>query len=104
MFSSASGLLGTNNGEPSDDWLSPNGKNRTKASDFVNSWLMRGDEECQVKREVEICPYKPDNRCKELFENKTSPLSKCFSKVGCLLCRHFSPSLSVLTTDVKCKP
>ena len=83
MFSSATGLLGTNNGEPSDDWLSPNGKNRTKVSDFVNSWLVRGDEECQVKREVEICPYEPDNRCKELFENETSPLSKCFSKVRC---------------------
>lgn len=100
MFSSTTGLLGTNNGEPSDDWLSPNGKNRTKVSDFVNSWLVRGDEECQVKREVEICPYEPDNRCKELFENETSPLNKCFSKVRCLLFRHYTPSSSTLTTEM----
>ena len=78
----ALGLLGTNNGEPSDDWLSPTGKNRTRVSDFVNSWLVRGD--CKVERESEVPCNRAElqgKRCDELFLKKTSPLSKCFSKV-----------------------
>ncbi|XP_068740726.1 uncharacterized protein [Montipora capricornis] len=77
------GLLGTNNGEPSDDWLSPSGKNRTRVDDFVNSWLLRGDEDCKVAPEFETCErFVLENRCKELFENETSPLSKCFAMVN----------------------
>lgn len=80
-----SGILGTNNGEPSDDWISPNGKNRTQVSDFVSSWHVGGD--CNVKPGIEVkqIPCNRDEsaikRCSKLFLNKSSPLSKCFSEV-----------------------
>ena len=77
------GILGTNNGEPIDDWLSPSGKNRTEVTDFVNSWLVRRGKECKVEHDVEVqVPCERDTkRCDELFVNESSPLRECFSKV-----------------------
>lgn len=86
------GILGTNNGEPSDDWLSPSGKNRTSVADFFNSWHVAGGEECKVENSVEAqmrpCERKT-NRCSELFKNESSPLSECFSKVHTVFLSFF---------------
>ncbi|XP_031551894.1 apolipophorins-like [Actinia tenebrosa] len=79
------GLLGTNNGEISDEWRSPLGKNRTvlEFEKFLNSWLVSKDSECYIRRPVQRqqCQPKESSRCEELLKSKMSPFQKCFDVI-----------------------
>lgn len=83
LVSITAGLLGTNNGEVSDDWRSPLGKNRTGLENFLNSWLVSRDSECLNKRPVQrqLCKPRESSRCEELLKSKDSPFQKCFNVI-----------------------
>ena len=79
------GILGSNNGEMSDDWRSPLGKNRTRVESFFNSWLLGPNKkQCYVTTQPPLpsCTGSKLKRCRELFESKSSPFKSCFDSVN----------------------
>lgn len=80
------GLLGTNNNEFHDEFMTVKNKPTKKLTEFVNSWEITRDPECKIHS---IVPEKPKcketsyiQRCRALFKDKKSPLHRYFSVVN----------------------
>lgn len=80
------GLLGTNNNEFHDEFMTAKNKPTKKLTEFVNSWEITRDPECKIHS---IVPEKPKcketsyiQRCRALFKDKKSPLHRYFSVVN----------------------
>ena len=81
------GLLGTNNNEHHDEFMSSNNKITKNLTDFVNSWEVTRDPNCKVlpTDKVNSPKCKPSiniKRCRALFKDENSPLSRYFSIVN----------------------
>jgi len=83
-YGKMAGMLGTYDNEPSNDMMPANSKTPTDLQTFANSWEV--SKSCpttdNVARTWEATPGRPSFEvCKNLFQNKTSPLRPCFKVV-----------------------
>ncbi|KAL9951489.1 hypothetical protein ACROYT_G044158 [Oculina patagonica] len=80
------GLLGTNNNEFHDEMIKSDYKPTKRLTEFVNSWEVTRDPECKVfpaenkKPKCKATSY--IQRCRALFKDKNSPLSRFYSVVN----------------------
>ena len=80
------GLLGTNNNEDHDEFMSRYNKLTKNLTDFVNSWEITRDPECKILTTDEglrpkCKPSKHMQRCSALFNETNSPLARYFTTV-----------------------
>nr|QWT69540.1 apolipophorin [Harmonia axyridis] len=96
------GLFGNGNNEEFDDFIQPNGKITSSASEFVSSYAL--GKQCSNVKSLEGKDAKPDPRCEKLF-SWDSPLSICYPfvdrnvfKRGCEVALETGNNENVLET------
>lgn len=76
------GLLGTMDNEPSDDFLTSEGRVTKDLEEFTRSWSIEADCISEANNKLSTVDGKLKHFCQETFFNKSSEFSACFNIVS----------------------
>ncbi|VDK88786.1 unnamed protein product, partial [Litomosoides sigmodontis] len=78
MHGRSSGLLGSNDNEPSNDYNLVDGTPNEQLNVLAEHWAVNG--ECRVNQARDLTS-RDDDHCQEYFQSSDSPLQRCFTQI-----------------------
>ena len=76
-------ILGTNDGDASNDLLLPSGRVAAHLQEFINYYELSGSSVCRpvTPSTGQRCTSELTSRCQHLFSDSTSQLAACYEEV-----------------------
>ena len=91
LWDETTGLLGSNDNEPGNDWETPEGKNAENPEEFLNSYEVSKTSQCRLVKDSSASrtgrgqQCGQSAKCAQYFASGSSPLKNCF-RVRCHFC------------------
>jgi hypothetical protein len=87
MWDETTGLLGSNDNEPGNDWETPEGKDAENTEEFLNAYEVSKSSQCRLVKDSSASrggrgqQCGQSAKCQQYFASGSSPLKNCFRSV-----------------------